>query len=77
MFMSDNLNMDTPIWVWVYDYGPSTHPEVWTPPRPSDPKAYPQAHTYAFRNEADALEHPEKMHWDKNHPYILQKVYLN
>lgn len=69
------LHMREPIWVWLYDYGPATHPEGWKDDT-SGVKAYPQAHTYAFRTEKDALEHPAKMGWKHDHPYVLQKTYL-
>lgn len=71
-----DLHMNEPIWVWLYDYGPASHPEGWVG-REHQVKAYPQAHTYAFRSEADARAHPDKMGWGKNHSYILQKTYLN
>jgi hypothetical protein len=70
----DKLNMDKPIWVWLYDFGPRTHPEMWEDG--STVEALPQAHTYAFDNEDDAKAHPDKMGWKKEHSYILQKVYL-
>ncbi len=69
------LHMKKPVWVWVYDYGPNNYPDNWPPD--TEVKAYPQAHTYAFENKEDAEEHPTNMKWEKNHPYILQKVYLN
>ena len=74
------LNMRIPIWVWLYDYGPHTHPESWSAHEEKFgwvPKAYPQAHTYAFTTEEAALAHPEQMNWRKDHGYILQKTYLN
>lgn len=77
-----NLHLNNPIWVWLYDYGPLTHPDAWREAEDyisvanPDIKAYPQAHTYAFKTEKEALEHPEKMGWKKDHNYILQKVYL-
>lgn len=70
------FHMNLPIWVWLYDYGPNTHPEGWIG-REHEVKAYPQAHTYAFTNEAEAKEHPARMGWAKDHSYILQKCYLN
>lgn len=76
------LHMREPIWVWLYDYGPATHPDGWSSGTViradgSTVLAYPQAHTYAFRNYADAIAHPGVIGWSKNHHYILQKTYLN
>jgi hypothetical protein len=68
------LHMNRPIWVWLYDYGPISHPDMW--PKEPKPKGYPQAHTYAFESEEAAKAHPEKMGWGKDHQYVLQKVYL-
>ena len=70
-----DLHMNEPVWVWLYDYGPHTIPQAWEPD--TDVVAYPQAHTYAFRSQADALAHPAMMGWAKDHKYVLQKVYLN
>jgi hypothetical protein len=70
------LHMLEPIWVWLYDYGPVTYPEGWKHDA-SGVKAYPQAHTYAFRSESEARAHPAAMGWKKDHPYVLQKSYLN
>lgn len=67
--------MNFPVWVWLYDYGPYTHPEGWTHDT-SGVVAMPQAHTYGFLTEAEAREHPTKMNWKKDHKYILQRVYL-
>ena len=71
--------MNFPIWVWLYDYGPATHPEGWKNHEEKFgylPKAYPQAHTYAFLTEKEAREHPMNAGWPKDHNYILQKTYL-
>lgn len=70
------LHMKEPIWVWLYDYGPASNPEGWKG-RELEVKAYPQAHTNGFRSEADARAEPQRMGWAKDHPYVLQKVYLN
>lgn len=73
------MHMRTPIWVWLYDYGPATCPGNWKSHQEKFgyvPKAYPQAHTYAFLTEQEALDHPDKMGWNKDHPYILQKTWL-
>ncbi len=76
MAETPKLHMNEPIWVWLYDFGYITHPEMWK--RTESPKlTHPQAHTYAFDNEEDANEHPKKMGWKADHPYVLQKVYLN
>ena len=62
-----------PIWVWLYDYGYITHPEVWG----EKPKlTHPQAHSYAFLTEQEAREHPDKVGWGKDHGYVLQRTYL-
>ena len=70
------LHMNEPIWVWLYDYGPHTHPEAWKDYN-FDPSTMPQAHTYAFYSEAEARDHPAAMGWGKDHRYVLQKTYLN
>jgi len=62
-----------PIWVWLYDYGYISHPDAWG----EKPKlVHPQAHSYAFLTEKEAREHPDKVGWDKNHNYVLQRTYL-
>ena len=71
-----DLTMSHPIWVWCYDYGAITHPQAWEGAEVQK-QAYPQAHTYAFRNEADAMAHPALMGWGKDHPYVLQRCFLN
>jgi hypothetical protein len=74
---NNNLHMNKPIWVWVYDFGTITHPPFNSIDAERGPKIYPQAHTYAFTSEESAKKHPEAMGWSKDHSYILQKVYLN
>ena len=68
------LNMTKPIWVWLFDYGPHTHPDVW--PNGCKVEALPQTHAFAFETEEEALAHPKAMGWSDNHPYILQKTFL-
>lgn len=73
------MHMNTPIWVWLYDFGPHTHPSAWIEhdEEVADlPQAYPQAHTYAFLTEEEALAHPKAMGWKLDHHYILQKTWL-
>lgn len=67
-----SLNMDRPIWVWCYITSEARNGRGDMPPL----SAWPQAHTYAFTSEAEALAHPEKVFWKKHHGYVLQKVYL-
>lgn len=65
------LHMHKPIWVWVY-----LKLEV-DEARDRPPLAvWPQAHTYAFDSEAEAVAHPDKVGWHKQHGYTLQKVWL-
>lgn len=71
-----DLNLNEKIWVWLYDFGPHTVPEMW-PTDITGILAFPQAHTYAFRSHDDAIAHPDRMGWKKDHGYILQGVYLN
>ena len=57
----NNLHMKTPIWVWLYDYGPLTHPDAWKQAGQFSPPgivAYPQAHTYAFMVEKETSPAP-------------------
>jgi hypothetical protein len=74
----NNLHMDMPIWVWLYDYGPHTHPEAWADSQSYGnlPDALPQAHTYCFLTEEEARAHPDRMNWGKDHPFTLCKTYL-
>lgn len=72
------FNMDTPVWVWLYDYGPASHPVAWEGHEEKfgwKPKAYPQAHTYAHLSKDDAMKYAVE-HWPKEHGYILCKTYL-
>lgn len=68
------MHMKTPIWVWLYDFGPHTHPEMWT--SGCKIEALPQTHSYAFTSEEEALAHPKAMNWKPNHEYILEKTWL-
>jgi hypothetical protein len=72
--MALDIKITGTIWVWLYDWGPHTHPEMWE--NGCTVQALPQAHTYAFLTEEEAKAHPERMGWNKDHGYILQKVYL-
>ena len=65
--------MNFPIWVWLYDWGPHTHPEMWT--NGCTVEALPQAMTYAFASKQEAEEYAIE-HFSKDHGYILQKTYL-
>jgi hypothetical protein len=71
-----DLTMSYPIWVWMYDYGSISYPQAWLKSTKQN-QAHPQVHTYAFASEKDALEHPARMGWDKDHKFILGKCYLN
>lgn len=64
--------MNRPIWVWCYIVAEVKKDRPNMPPL----SAWPQAHTFAFATEEEALEHPKKMGWNKDHGQVLQKVYL-
>lgn len=68
----EKLHMNAPIWVWCYIAAEIRDGRDGIPPL----SAWPQAHTYAFRSEAEANAHPAAMGWAKGHGYTLQKVYL-
>ncbi len=72
----NELHMKQPIWVWLYDFGAINYPEMWED-NEHKKLTYPQAHTYSFTSEVEALLHPSRMGWEKDHPYVLQKTYLN
>lgn len=70
--MTEGLTMNEPIWVWCYltteERGNRADVPVLS--------IWPDAHTFAFRTEKEALEHPQKVNWPKVHAYALRKVYL-
>lgn len=61
-----------PVWVWLYITSELRDGRDGMPPL----SAWPQAHTYAFESEAEALAHPETVGWKKHHGYTLQRVFL-
>jgi len=66
------LNMEKPIWVWLYITAEVRDGRVGMPPL----SAWPDVHTYAFETEAEALAHPAKANWKSGHGYQLRKTYL-
>lgn len=73
---TEKYNMDTPIWLFVYDFGQISKAfrEDKSYTKEGGPLVYPQAHTYAFETEQAAKEHAKSFTNPKD--YILQKVYI-